>query len=268
MPGLEVTGPEAREIASFYDEALEHRLRDYIYGNERITAAFSLANSLIGRSTERVLEVGCGLGISAAELIRARDWVKVHAVDISPNNIAAANRLFGGSDRLIFEVSDMRDVPRLAPYDLITMLDVYEHIPRANWPQFNAVLGAALASDGTMVITIPSPLHQDYLARENPCGLQIVDETVHLEDLAALARDVSGILVYLKYVSIWKENDYVHAVIRRRPCYQPLNWQAYGLWGRVAARPVYWVDAVQRWYRASQRRRRIRLRLGIPEAIQ
>ncbi len=264
MAGLEVKRPDDREIASFYDEALEHRLRDYIYGNERITAALELANSLIERSTERVLEVGCGLGISAAELVQAQDWVKVHAVDISPKNIAAANRLFGGNDRLTFEVSDMREVPRLAPYDLITLLDVYEHIPRENWPQFNAVLGEALSATGTIAITTPSRLHQEYLARESPAGLQIVDETVELPDLLALAKDVSGTLVYSKQVSIWNINDYLHAVIKRSPPYRPVAWRRPAtLVRRIQGRLAHLAQSAKRLRAVALRRRRVRETLGI-----
>jgi len=67
----------------------------------------------------------------------------------------------------------MRVVPRLAPYDMITLLDVYEHIPRSEWAQFNAILRAAIADDGTIVVTVPSPLHQNHLLQVNPSGLQI-----------------------------------------------------------------------------------------------
>ena len=264
MSTLRAKVPSTHEISSFYDDILNQRLRDYIYGNERISAALELASSLIDCSTKQVLEVGCGLGISAAKFIQGRDWLKVHAIDISPKVIEAAKKLFGGNARLIFEVSDMGEVPRMAPYDLVTMLDVYEHIPRDRWPQFNAVLGAALSASGTIAITTPSKLHQQYLAREQPSGLQIVDETVDLPDLLALAKDVSGTVVYFKLVSIWNINDYAHTIIARNPPYRPIGWRRPAtLVGRITGRLAHLARSAKRLRAVALRRRLVREKLGI-----
>jgi protein-L-isoaspartate O-methyltransferase len=208
------------DIAAFYDNALQHRLRDYVYGNERIAAAIALARTALHPSTKRVLEVGCGVGISAAALADAQPGPIVHGVDLSPRCIDAASRLFA-RENLIFEVNDLRAVPRLAPYDVISILDVYEHIPRDAWPQFNAVIAAALGPEGRLVVTPPPPLYQDYLARNNPDGLQIVDESVQLEDLLALARDTGGVVTFHRLVSIWNDHDYAHTIIERNPTCLP-----------------------------------------------
>jgi SAM-dependent methyltransferase len=262
--------PDADVIASFYDETLEQRLRDYVFGNERIEAAVRRAGAEIDRSVAKVLEVGCGLGISAAALIRDRDWLTVHGVDISPKSIAAARRLFAGNDRLIFEVSDMHAVPRLAPYDLITILDVYEHIPRETWPEFNGVIAAALSPGGAIVVTVPSRWHQERLARDNPVGLQIVDETVETEDLAALARDLDGHVMRLEAVSIYHHNDYLLCVIRRDPPTGPLRWRRpEGVAARVAGRLSAWLFAARRRRIAALRSRQVRERLGVKvEAVR
>jgi len=242
------------EIASFYDKALANRLRDYVYGNARVAAAVGLARSMIGPRVAKILDVGCGVGISSAELAKGRDALMVYAVDISPQCVAAATRLFG-CDNVVFEVADMREVPRMAPFDLITMFDVYEHIPRDSWPQFNDVLSRSLSPDGMLVLTTPSPLHQDHLARNEPQGLQIVDETVRLEDLTTLAHDVGGTMIFLKYVSIWRSYDYCHSVIVRNPEYRLLS-------GRTAVRnqasPSVSIPRVAR----IARQIRVRSRLG------
>jgi 2-polyprenyl-3-methyl-5-hydroxy-6-metoxy-1,4-benzoquinol methylase len=250
-------------IASYYDETLKTRLKDFVDGNERIAAAIELVSSQVDRSATKILEIGCGLGISSSQLARGRDWLTIHAVDISPQSIAAANRLFGGDDRLIFEVSDLRDVPRMAPYDLITLLDVYEHIPRHSWPGFHAVLAESLADGGAIVATTPSPMHQDHLARDNRAGLQIVDETVRLDDFLSLAKDVGGEIAYFRYVSIWNTNDYMHVVIRKNIDYRPLRWtRPEGTMNRA----VGWLSgrwsAATRRLAASRRRRWVLSRLG------
>jgi len=256
--------PTTKDIASFYDETLRERLWDYVDGNPRIIKGLGLVNSLIDRSTEKLLEIGCGLGITSSELARAHKWLRIHAVDISPATISTARRLFGENDRLVFEVSEVSEAPRFAPYDIITLLDVYEHIPRETWPRFHSTLGRSLSPTGAIVLTLPSPLHQEHLARVNPSGLQIVDQVVELKDLAALAQDVSGCLVYFAYVSIWNTNDYMHAVISRGCDYRPLKWQRpEKLLGRINGRILSWLDRTRRWDIAARRRRLIQRRLGV-----
>jgi protein-L-isoaspartate O-methyltransferase len=252
------------EIAAYYDTTLERRLRDYVFGNERIAAAIELVGAACTPATRKVLDVGCGLGIAADALTRKNARLTVHAVDISPKTIETAERLFG-HERLVFEVSDMREVPRLAPYDVITLLDVSEHIPREGRPGLHAVLGQALAPQGTLVLTTPSPLHQEYLARTDPGGLQIVDETIWPEDFLALARDVGGTLVCYRSVSIWKTHDYCHVVIQRNPTYGSVPWpqERRPLWRRaagwLAARRARWAERRA----AAARQARVRARLGI-----
>jgi cyclopropane fatty-acyl-phospholipid synthase-like methyltransferase len=203
------------EIASYYDRTLERRLRDYVYGNKRIDAAIELVCSHVRARAERVLEVGCGLGISAEAVARRKAHVEVRGIDISPETIAGAERLFGGCPRLRFKVGDMSRVPEGAPYDVITMLDVHEHIPREQWPRFHDVLGEALSESGTVVLTFPSALHQKHLAENHPSEIQIVDETITLGDIVSLASRIAGEITYYRAVSVWNRYDYVHCVIDR-----------------------------------------------------
>jgi hypothetical protein len=194
--------------------------------------------------------------------------LRVHALDISPATIAAARRLFGEDGRVTFEVSEMEEVPRFAPYDIIILLDVYEHVPWKTWPRFHSILDRSLSPTGSLVLTMPSPLHQEHLARVNPAGLQVVDQVVQLEDLVTLAKAVSGQLVYFSYVSIWNTNDYLHAIIRRGPSYQPLGWQRPERVGdRIRRRITFWLERAGQRNRSARRRRLVRDRLGIRVGI-
>ena len=68
---------------------------------------------------------------------------------------------------------------------------------------------------GTLVLTTPTPLHQAYLAQEKPDELQIVDETVCLEDLIQLASDIDAIPIVFEWMAIWSKFDYAHFVASR-----------------------------------------------------
>jgi SAM-dependent methyltransferase len=183
----------------------------------------------------------------------------VVGVDISPGRIAIAEKLFA-SDRVAFQVSAMTTPPPGGPFDLAIMIDVYEHIPVADRPTFHASLNHSLAPGGVVVMTVPSPLHQRHLAENNPAGLQVVDETIGLAEVARLADDIGGTILTYEFIPVWYTNQYIHVVISRSPHYQPLRPRGSkpGVLDRVKS---YW--KTKRARRESQRRKElVRLRLG------
>jgi 2-polyprenyl-3-methyl-5-hydroxy-6-metoxy-1,4-benzoquinol methylase len=217
--------PDSDAIRSFYDAFTQKLVRDYIDGNVRQSRAFELVRSAIGPDTKTVLDVGCGIGASSASYVEGTDAVSVHGVDISPNNIRVATALFGGP-RVRFSVSDMTSPPGDERYDLIALVDMHEHIPRASWPAFHATLARSLGDRGTLVMTTPSPAHQHYLRTNKPEGLQVVDETLELHDVAALARVLDATIIRYEWVGVWHTGDYVHTVISRAPRFDPIPRRA------------------------------------------
>ena len=217
--------PETNAIRSFYDAFTQKLVRDYIDGNVRQSRAFELVRSAIGPDTRTILDVGCGIGASSASYVEGASRVSVHGVDISPNNIRVATALFGGP-RLRFSVSDMTSPPGDERYDLIALVDMHEHIPRASWPAFHATLARSLGERGTLVMTTPSPTHQDYLRTMKPEGLQVVDETLELDDVTALARALDATVTRYEWVGVWHTGDYVHTVISRAPRFDPIPRRA------------------------------------------
>ena len=160
----------------------------------------------------------------------------------------------------MFEQSEMSEVPRLAPYDLITLLDVYEHVPRTKWPRFNDVLDASLSDTGAVVLTSPTPLHQRYLAREKPEGLQVVDEIIEACDILALAESLNATVTSYRFLSIWHTNDYLHAVMERRPRFDPVRQRPTtdrGVFRKLLGR------LRSRGKEVEERRARVLARLGV-----
>lgn len=217
--------PDGNAIRAFYDGFTQKLIRDYIEGNVRQARAFELVRSAIGPDTKTILDVGCGIGASSASYVEGRSGVTVHGVDISPNNIQVATVLFGGP-RLRFSVSDMESPPGEERYDLIALVDMHEHIPRDRWPVFHGTLARSLSDDGTVVMTTPSRLHQDHLKAHKPEGLQVVDETLELCDVTALAERLNASVIRYQWVGVWHANDYVHTVISRAPRFDPVPRRA------------------------------------------
>ena len=87
------------------------------------------------RDGMRVLEVGCGNGITAIELAR-RHRLSILAVDFAEEMIAAAKKLVAGQDlkgRVEFRVGDVRQMAHFAErFDLIYTERVLINLP--DWP--------------------------------------------------------------------------------------------------------------------------------------
>jgi SAM-dependent methyltransferase len=108
---------DAAEAYAVLAPAYDLLTADYAYGPwlaalERL----ALRHGLPGR---RVLDVGCGTGKSFMPLLER--GFKVTACDISPEMVAQARHKAGGRAEL--HVADMRRLPVLGEFDLITCLD-------------------------------------------------------------------------------------------------------------------------------------------------
>ena len=212
----------ASDIASFYDDFSTRLLRDYVRGNRRVQAAITRVLDSIPPRAHSLLDIGCGIGVSSHAVARANGHLQVVAVDISPRNIALAKGLFDDAN-LSFHVSDMSTIPDGSPFDVISLLDVYEHIPLDRRHGFHHVLSQCLKSDGVVVVTCPTPLHQEYLRQYEPGGLQVIDETITLKDILRLADDLDAWVTRYEMISMWRQNQYFHAVLQRAPSYESLS---------------------------------------------
>jgi len=205
---------DKRRIQDFYDAFSNQLVRDYLIPNRRIIAQMDFLRDSIPRNARRVLVIGCGTG-QVAQYITRRIARHAHVlgVDISSQSIAIADALFSGR-RLSFRRVDVTDDSIEGRWDVIVLPDVYEHIPVGKRERHHARLKRWLHDSGRLVLTLPSPGHQDLLGRRGT-GLQIVDETVTLADLQKLADDLNAAITYFAMISAFGTNDYIHAVIER-----------------------------------------------------
>ena len=199
-------------VETFYDQFSRTFIRDYVIGNRRVDRQIAFFCDAIPRSVQRILVIGCGSGMAAKAVASWCRKARVLAIDLSEENLRLARALHA-HPRVAYEHLDVTVDALDGRFDAILLPDVYEHIPVAARSHLHSSLALALTDQGRILITVPSPGKQASLAARG--GLQIVDEVVSLDDIAHLARDVSGTLAYLNVVSIWEANDYMHAVVAR-----------------------------------------------------
>lgn len=100
----------------------------------------------------RAVDVGCGAGLLCEPL--ARLGAAVTGVDAAAENIAAASaHAAGGGLSIEYVCGDVGELG-LSGYDLVTSMEVIEHV--ADKPAFLRALIGAMADDGLMILSTPN----------------------------------------------------------------------------------------------------------------
>lgn len=109
---------------------------------------------------KRALDVGCGAGLLCEPL--ARMGADVTGVDAAPENIEAAEDHAAGQGLAIdYRHGDITAMS-LTPYDMVTSLEVVEHV--ADPAAFVAALAGKLADGGLMILSTPNRTAMSRLA--------------------------------------------------------------------------------------------------------
>jgi 2-polyprenyl-6-hydroxyphenyl methylase/3-demethylubiquinone-9 3-methyltransferase len=101
---------------------------------------------------KRALDVGCGAGLLCEPL--ARLGAEVTGLDAATENIAVAAAHAESSGLAIGYVAGELSALRTAPFDLVTAMEVIEHV--SDKRAFVAELAARLAPGGLMVLSTPN----------------------------------------------------------------------------------------------------------------
>ena len=131
----------------WHDDSPEHLARMIRHFGDK------LAPHLPADRHVRILDVGCGMGF-ALEALRARGYTRLEGIEQDATQ-ANASRHRG------FTVAHVDDTSawlreHAASFDAIILLDVLEHIPRADQFSFVTALHGALVSGGHLICTVPN----------------------------------------------------------------------------------------------------------------
>lgn len=246
------------DVERFYDDFLDRRMVDYrVAGNLRIEMASQFLTQHVDE-TSRVLDIGCGIGIVTERLAQRAKRGTTLGVDLSARNVWYARRTTRAPNLhfLAANVLDSRQLDVLAdrgPYDLITLVDVIEHIPTPEVPSLIARLAGFLAPRGTIGLTFPHPVYQAYLRASAPEELQPVDEDVTAAVLESAAASCGLSLLSWQAKTVWRSEQYVHALLGSATLSMPagdargVRSRASRAWSRRVLQPLrrwYYVDRV------------------------
>ena len=123
---------------------------------------------------ESMLDVGSGRGVFLIPFMKAFPWVRVTSLDLLEKRVTFLNELAdGGFRQLRAERRDVCDQPFPdGSFDVVTMLEVLEHIPEVG----KAVASAVRMARRYVIVTVPSkpdsnPEHIHLLTKEKLTGL-------------------------------------------------------------------------------------------------
>jgi len=199
------------EISRFYDgmtEALS------IVRNRHHAILATLKNICESVGSPRVLDLGCGTGITSVYM--ARCGATVDAVDISPANIARA-KLINAHERVRYRHGDATDFCGEKPYDVICLCDVFEHIPSGKLPALLGTIRANSHRNTVIYASVPNGEYIEWTRERFPERLQIVDEAHSIPEMIEYfsrigftvfqisTRSVENVAQYVDYIFVKKE---------------------------------------------------------------
>lgn len=212
------------EVKQFYDNFTNSRMLKYkLYGNLRIDKAIKLITGYLTPNSN-ILDLGCGIGIVPEQLATKLKQGKILACDLGKNNTNYARKTIRSDKIEFFQVDLVENFELIrskltAPVELVTMVDVIEHLPPNSYEQLLNNLNQVMSDRAKLILTYPSPEYQVYLQQHNPKELQIIDEVIEINSLIQLARKSEFNLEYFTYIDVWKTNQYIHCVFgKQTPC--------------------------------------------------
>lgn len=209
----------AEEVREFYQADMERRVRARTHGNLRIDRASEFLLSRV-KEDSRILDMGCGIGIASERMAKKAQQGEIFAVDISPAHIDYCRRTIDVPNITFALVDVLEEFDKAlqlvkTPVDIITMVDVIEHLPLERSRAFFKRLPEILKPDGRILLTYPSPEYQRYSYETPKERLQAVDLVLELDDILDLARHAQARLRSFSYVDVWRRDQYVHCELAR-----------------------------------------------------
>jgi len=200
--------------AEFYDNYLSYHIRSGI--NDRIYFLYKRLKKIGLDKSDKVLEIGCGIGALTFLLSKIITTGKIEAIDISPRSIAFAQEHIK-SKQVFFLTQDVLNfIPSSTSFDKILLFDVLEHIPADDHPAVFSHIASWLKQDGYLLINLPNPEYILYDQKNNPEALQELDQPVYLEQLLPILTKCSLELLLFEALSVWVKNDYHLLMLRKK----------------------------------------------------
>ncbi len=209
---------EKEEVKQFYDKFVGHQLE--VSFNERHLLLFRELRQLGLSAYSSILELGCGIGVMTSLIAGQARHGFVEAMDISPVSVAEAIKRLKRQHNVHFVVADLLHFESSrTDFDLITLLDVLEHIPEEDHADLFMKISKLMHGQSALFISIPTPASIAYEKLHYPGNVQVIDQELSVDLLISRAYQAGMELDFFRTVGIWAANDYHLLVFRKKRAY-------------------------------------------------
>lgn len=206
---------KSKEVSEYYDKLWdEYEATKLSKPNSRHRTIFKNLKKAGLKPNSTVLEIGCGIGSLSGLIINYLSSGFFTGADISPQTIAFLKKKYG-SNKTDFVVTDMTDFSYAKKFDFIIFPDVLEHIPVETHPKIFATLKSLVHHNSTILINNPAPLALEWVHKNKPEWLQIIDQPLHVNHFANLAYSNGFYIEKVDSYSLHTEEyDYQNIIIK------------------------------------------------------
>lgn len=171
----------------------------------------------------KVLEIGCGIGTVSGLIIKSIPRGKFTGVDISSESIEMAKKLYPGKNAE-FLVNDMSNFSHPTRFDFVVLPDVLEHIPVEQHNNLFKVIANVTTHDAVILINIPEPNCLNWIRKNHPDKLQIIDQSLSMQDLLNNSYPHGFKLFSMNSYSLqYQQPDYTSVILKKNMIYD--NYQ-------------------------------------------
>jgi trans-aconitate 2-methyltransferase len=167
------------------------------------------------KADSKVLEVGCGIGTVSGLIIKNIPDGKFTGVDISSESVEMAKKL-NPVPNAEFLVSDMSNFTHQTKFDFVVLPDVLEHIPVEQHANLFNVLAKVTSPSAVLLINIPEPNCLNWIRKTQPEKLQIIDQSLSMQDLLNNCYPAGFKLFSMNSYSLqYVQPDYTSIVLKK-----------------------------------------------------
>ena len=212
---------EKEQVEDFYDDFVKTQTKIGVSIRHRL---IHKALKKIGlNETSNVLEVGCGIGTVSSLIIDSTQKGQFLGCDISPNSIKLANQLYQKTN-VNFIVDDMSNFSSDIKFDFVVFPDVLEHIPVEQHSRLFENVSKCCTDNAKILINIPEPNALNSTRVNQPEVLQIIDQSLSMQDLLNNTYphgfQVQSIVPYSIHTDV---NNYLSIVLIRNTKIDKIN---------------------------------------------
>ncbi len=204
-----------QQVEEFYNTFKEHQKKLGVNIRHRTIFKNLKKNGL--KPDSNVLEVGCGIGTVSSLILKYITQGRFVGVDISNESIALAKKINSVYKNAEFLVNDMSAFSHPLKFDFVVLPDVLEHIPVEQHSNLFKVLSNVTTPEAVVLINIPEPNCLDWVRKTRPDLLQIIDQSLSMQDLLNNTYPHGFKLFSMNsYALQYVENDYTCVVLKKK----------------------------------------------------